>query len=130
MRDIDLTLRAGKVIALVDENGSGKSILGKLLPGLYLPTEGMVTWNGIDLSTVDAWSVHFRIALIAQQPPQWPMTAKCLRRGIGCGVSDSHTIAVPRKHVVVAPPIQTAPSGSVVTVMSPARPSRLPCATR
>ena len=75
LRDINLTLRAGEVVALVGENGSGKTTLGKLLAGLYLPTEGVVEWDGIDLATVDAPSVHSRIALIAQQPAQWPTTA-------------------------------------------------------
>jgi ATP-binding cassette, subfamily B, bacterial len=75
LRDLNLTLRAGEVVAVVGENGSGKTTLGKLLTGLYLPTEGVVEWDGMDLATVDAPSVHARIALIAQQPAQWPATA-------------------------------------------------------
>ncbi|MGI5171078.1 ABC transporter ATP-binding protein [Spirillospora sp. CA-253888] len=73
---IDLTLRAGEVTALVGENGSGKTTLGKVITGLFPATAGSVRWDGLDLARAATDSVHARIAVIAQQPAQWPMTAE------------------------------------------------------
>ncbi|NUS66337.1 MAG: ABC transporter ATP-binding protein [Saccharothrix sp.] len=75
VKDVDLTLRRGEVVALVGENGSGKTTLGKLVTGLYPPSAGTVSWEGVDLSTADPRSVHDRIAVIAQTPVEWPVTA-------------------------------------------------------
>ncbi|MGQ0837216.1 ABC transporter ATP-binding protein [Actinokineospora sp.] len=75
LHDIDVTIRRGEVVALVGENGSGKTTLGKLLTGLYPPSAGRVCWDGIDLATADPHSVHRNIAVIAQEPAEWPMTA-------------------------------------------------------
>jgi ATP-binding cassette subfamily B protein len=75
VRDLDLTITSGEVVALVGENGSGKTTLGKLVSGLYPPTSGVVTWDDVDLSTADPRSVHDRIAIIAQTPAEWPVTA-------------------------------------------------------
>lgn len=75
LRDITLTLRRGEVVALVGENGSGKTTLGKLITGLFPPTEGTVFWDDVDVATADRHSVHENIAVIAQDPAQWPMTA-------------------------------------------------------
>ncbi len=48
LRHIDLHVRSGETIALVGDNGAGKSSLMKLLTGLYAPTEGNVEWRGSD----------------------------------------------------------------------------------
>ncbi|WP_433268493.1 ABC transporter ATP-binding protein [Actinosynnema sp. CS-041913] len=74
--DVSLTVRRGEVIALVGENGSGKTTLGKVLTGLFPTTSGTVRWDGVDLAEADQTSVHSSIAVIAQDPAQWPMTAR------------------------------------------------------
>jgi ATP-binding cassette subfamily B protein len=45
LRGIDLRVRPGETIALVGDNGAGKSSLLKLLAGFYQPTQGVLTWN-------------------------------------------------------------------------------------
>ncbi|MGE3284568.1 MAG: ABC transporter ATP-binding protein [Pseudonocardia sp.] len=72
---VDLTLHRGEIVALVGENGSGKSTLAKLVTGLYLPSEGQVSWDGVDIATVDQRALHAQVALVMQDPAQWPMTA-------------------------------------------------------
>ncbi|GAA1174880.1 ABC transporter ATP-binding protein [Pseudonocardia alaniniphila] len=76
LADVDVTMRRGEVIALVGENGSGKSTLAKLITGLYLPTAGSVTWDGVDTAAVDAGALHARVAVVLQDPVHWPMTAE------------------------------------------------------
>ncbi|MFI0411636.1 ABC transporter ATP-binding protein [Actinomadura sp. 3N508] len=76
LTDIELTLKAGEVTALVGENGSGKTTLGKVITGLFPATEGIVCWDGVALAHAATDSVHSRVAVIAQQPAQWPMTAE------------------------------------------------------
>jgi ATP-binding cassette subfamily B protein len=75
LSDVSVTLRAGQVVAVVGENGSGKSTLAKVATGLYLPTAGTVSWDGIDIAVIDPDVLFDRIAVIMQSPLEWPMTA-------------------------------------------------------
>ncbi|MEN2396406.1 cyclic peptide export ABC transporter [Pseudomonas halotolerans] len=58
---IDLSIRRGELIFIVGGNGSGKSTLAKLLTGLYVPTCGQVSLNGVvlDASTSEWHREHF-----------------------------------------------------------------------
>ncbi len=45
LHDVSLTLHAGRVVALVGENGSGKTTMAKVFSGLYRPTSGSLFWD-------------------------------------------------------------------------------------
>lgn len=49
LKDINLTIRQGEKIAIVGENGSGKSTFVSLLEGLYEPAKGRILVNGTDI---------------------------------------------------------------------------------
>lgn len=52
LRDVTLTLPAGTTVAVVGENGAGKSSLIKLLCGFYQPASGHIRIDGVDLATI------------------------------------------------------------------------------
>ncbi|MFD7908985.1 ABC transporter ATP-binding protein [Kitasatospora sp. NPDC059747] len=76
LADIDITVARGQVTALVGENGSGKSTLAKLLAGLYLPSRGSLTWDGIPVEQLERPSVLRQVSLLAQGFVTWPFTAR------------------------------------------------------
>ena len=49
-RDVDVTIGAGTVHALIGENGAGKSTLMKILYGVQKPDEGSIAVNGEQVS--------------------------------------------------------------------------------
>ncbi|MGY1739560.1 MULTISPECIES: ABC transporter ATP-binding protein [unclassified Blastococcus] len=82
---VTVELGEGEVVALVGENGSGKTTLAKLLAGLYEPEAGAVSWDGVDLRTLDPESVRRRIAVVFQDFVRYKLSA---RDNIGVGRVD------------------------------------------
>jgi ATP-binding cassette, subfamily B, bacterial len=66
LSDISIDLQAGQVIALVGENGSGKSSLVKLLCGFYRPTTGRILIDDVDLADVEMEDWRMRISAAFQ----------------------------------------------------------------
>lgn len=52
LKDVTFCIKPGEKVALVGENGSGKTTIIKLLLRLYRPEEGKIYWNGLDISTL------------------------------------------------------------------------------
>jgi subfamily B ATP-binding cassette protein MsbA len=67
LRDIDLTVPKGSVVALVGESGGGKSSLIKLVQRLYDPVKGSILWDGTDLREAQVLSLKKQIALVTQE---------------------------------------------------------------
>ncbi|MGF1426292.1 ABC transporter ATP-binding protein [Kitasatospora sp. LaBMicrA B282] len=76
LNGVTLTVNRGEIVALVGENGSGKTTLAKLLSGLYLPTEGAVTWDGRDTRELDPTALWKRVAVVPQDYARWPLIAR------------------------------------------------------
>jgi ATP-binding cassette subfamily B protein len=82
LRGIDLVLPKGQSLALVGENGAGKTTFIKLLAGLYRPTEGRVLLDGKDLRDWDETELRRRIGVIFQDFNQYQLL---LRENVGFG---------------------------------------------
>lgn len=67
LHNINLTVPAGSMVALVGESGGGKSTLTKLLPRFHDPVSGAVLWDGTDLRDATISSLRAQIALVTQE---------------------------------------------------------------
>jgi ATP-binding cassette subfamily B protein len=73
VRHLDFALNAGERIALVGENGAGKTTITKLLARLYEPTEGRILLDGVDLRAYDLASLRASIGVIFQDFVRYDM---------------------------------------------------------
>ncbi len=66
LRDISLTIPAGKVVAFVGPTGSGKTLLVSLLARVIDPTEGRILLDGRDLRTLKLSDIRRALAYVPQ----------------------------------------------------------------
>ncbi len=74
LRQINLNIADGETIAIVGENGTGKSTFVKLLLGLYCPTEGRVEIDGVDTRTIHPGNSEGKITAVFQNFQKYKMT--------------------------------------------------------
>jgi ATP-binding cassette subfamily B protein len=73
VRNVDMVLQPGERVALVGENGAGKTTITKLMARLYDPTEGTITLDGINLKEYDLASLRHAIGVIFQDFVRYDM---------------------------------------------------------
>ncbi len=72
----NFTLSPGERVALIGENGQGKTTIVKLITRLYDPSEGQILLDGVDLREYDLESLHAEIGVIFQDFMRYEMTAR------------------------------------------------------
>ena len=68
LKDISLTVEAGRTIAVVGPTGSGKTTLINLIPRFYDPTAGKIYVNGVDTRRLPPEFLRSKMALVTQDP--------------------------------------------------------------
>ena len=67
LKNINLDVKAGEVIALVGKSGSGKTTLVNLIPRFYETTEGAIKVNGIDIKNISLKKYRDYIGIVPQE---------------------------------------------------------------
>jgi ATP-binding cassette subfamily B protein len=88
LNKLDFQLTPGERVALVGENGQGKTTIVKLLTRLYDPLEGQILLDGVDLREYNLEDLYREIAVIFQDFMRYEMSA---RENIAVGKIDDLT---------------------------------------
>jgi len=67
LKNINLAIRPGEIVAFVGSSGAGKTTLANLIPRFYDITEGRILLDGLDIRAVTLESLRAQIAMVTQQ---------------------------------------------------------------
>lgn len=68
LKDVDVRITPGEIVALVGPSGAGKSTFANMVPRFYDPQQGAVKVGGVDVRTVRQAELRDGIALVSQEP--------------------------------------------------------------
>ncbi|WOG94642.1 hypothetical protein DCAR_0313938 [Daucus carota subsp. sativus] len=98
LRDLSLTIRSGKTVALVGESGSGKSTVIALLERFYDPNAGNITLDGIEIRTLQVKWLRQQMGLVSQEPALFNDTIRSnIAYGKGGDATEAEVIAAAEK---------------------------------
>lgn len=86
LKNLTLTVPAGKKVAIVGVNGAGKTTLIKLLARFYDPTEGRIELDGVSLTEYDLAQLRNSVSIVFQDYARYDMT---VQENIGIGRIES-----------------------------------------
>jgi subfamily B ATP-binding cassette protein MsbA len=66
LRDVDLSINPGEVVAIIGRSGVGKSTLIDLIPRFNKPTGGTIRLDGLDLNEIEIHSLRELIGIVSQ----------------------------------------------------------------
>ena len=69
--DINITIRRGERVALVGENGAGKTTFVNLLTGILEPSKGLISFNGLDSALLSCESKFSATSCVVQLPSKY-----------------------------------------------------------
>ncbi|CAN7287220.1 ABC transporter ATP-binding protein [Devosia sp. LjRoot16] len=112
VRNLSFAVPAGETLALVGENGAGKTTIVKLMTRLYDPDEGRITLDGIDLKEFATADLRTHIGVIFQDFLRYSFTAS---DNIGVGrievAADRERIVSAAEQSLADPVIRKLPEG-------------------
>jgi ATP-binding cassette subfamily B protein len=114
---ISLRIPAGSVVALVGENGTGKTTLVKLICGLYQPRSGRILLDGQPTDRIDPEQLRARFGVLFQDFVHYHLTA---RENIGFGdtrrIHDMRSIRAVAQRASIDEALVALPTGYETTL--------------
>ncbi len=112
LNDFNLKVKAGEVVAIVGQNGCGKSTLVQLLPRFFDPQAGDILIDGVSIQNARMHDLRDQIGLVTQETILFDMS---LRENVTYGTQnvDQATLDVAAEKAHLGPILQSLPQGYV-----------------